>query len=812
MATTTRITTEERELRLAARLAELERLAKQREREAFVARFPHPGDFALSLQPSVTKQTPALQAIDRELRQVAEGSVTRLMLFVPPQEGKSTRTACWYPFWRIVSDPTLRIAIVSYSQGKAARWGKWIRRMIEAHPEFGVELVPGSRAADKFETTAGGQILSVGIEGGITGEPVDELIIDDPVRGRAEAESPTYRDAAWEWWESNAMTRASSRFKVILMMCMTGDTPVLLPDGTERSLRDIRPGDEVATYEGGRLATSTVMNWANQGPDDLFRIKMKSGRVVRANARHPFLTIGANGEEWLRTDQIQPGVRILTATGGNGAESSALPTTATSQLAAKECATPITARLAGHPATARHQSTQPPVVEHASSTATDLPTKRSMFSSTGKAEGAPSAVNLHRAATPEPTGTESCASITTTSLAESGGCSATTATLLSGTGGRPRSFGPLLTTWSVTPDEVIAVEACGREDVFDLQIDRTENFIANGLVSHNTRWHADDLAGRLLKEEPGDWKVLRIPALREDADYIARGHDGQSVFSGEGELISVQDRAPGWFRKLKDLRSQYVWLSVYAQSPVAAEGNLFRKEDFRYWYRLRAQKGVHDGMSGYRFALDGFDGPVRFAGTMTRFITMDLAASTKTSADWTVAAAWAVDSDGSLFLLDVARRRVQEGEHFSMLKPLAAAWNVRDIYVERGFIGTTLVIDATKSGYAVKPLSPDRDKITRALPAVDKVRRGEVYLPQGVEWLGDYLSEMAEFPQGSHDDQVDCTSYAVRVLAAHWLAPAAPQTVADRARQRLAGNTDAQVAFQAQTGYREEIDYFKVSW
>lgn len=535
-----------RELALAARLLELEELAKRREREKFVAAYPHPGDFAVALQPQVTKQTPALQAIDRELRKVATGELNRLMLFVPPQEGKSTRTACWYPFWRIVSDPTLRIAIVSYSQGKAARWGKWIRRMIEAHPEFGVELVQGSRAADRFETTAGGKILSVGIEGGITGESVDELIIDDPVRGRAEAESPTYREAAWEWWESNAMTRASSRFKVILMM---------------------------------------------------------------------------------------------------------------------------------------------------------------------------------------------------------------------------------------------------------------------------TRWHADDLAGRLLKEEPGDWSVLRIPALREDADQIARGHDGESVYSGEGELISVQERAPGWFRKLKDLRSQYVWLSVYAQSPVAAEGNLFRKEDFRYWFRLRPQKGVHDSLSGYRIALDSFSGEVVWPGNMTRFLTMDLAASVKTSADWTVAIAWAVNADGKLFLLDLARKRVQEGEHFGVLRSLATTWNIRTAYVERGFIGTTLVIDATKAGYSIKPVSPDKDKITRALPAADKLRRGEFFVPQGPEWLGDYLAEMAEFPQGSHDDMVDCTSYAVRVLNADWLAPAAPATLDDRARQRLAAASDAQKAFQAATGHTsDDLDYFKISW
>lgn len=537
-----------RELALAAHLLELERLAQKREREKFVQAYPHPGDLAVALQPQVTLQTPALQAIDRELRKVALGELNRLMLFVPPQEGKSTRTACWFPFWRIVADPTLRIAIVSYAQGKAARWGKWIRRMIEAHPELGVELVAGSRAADRFETTAGGKILSVGIEGGITGEAVDCLIIDDPVRGRAEAESPTYREAAWEWWESNAMTRASSRFSVVLML---------------------------------------------------------------------------------------------------------------------------------------------------------------------------------------------------------------------------------------------------------------------------TRWHADDLAGRLLKEESGDWKVVRIPALREDlapGEEIARGHNGESAYTAEGELISVQNRHAGWFRKLKELRSQYVWLSVYAQNPVAAEGNLFHKEDFRFWYRLRPQKGVHDGMSGYRMALDSFDGEICFAGNMQRFITMDLAASTKTSADWTVAAAWGVTSDGRLFLLDVARKRVQEGEHFGILRSLAQVWNIREVYVEKGFIGSTLVIDATKGGYSIKPLSPDKDKITRALPAADKVSRGEFFVPQGPEWLGDYLAELAEFPQGAHDDFVDVTSYAVRVIHAHWLAPQAPATLADRARQRMAGDTDADKAFESATGYKADLDYFKISW
>lgn len=474
------------------------------------------------------------------MRRVGVGEENRLMLFVPPQEGKSTRTACWYPLWRLAADPSLRIGIVSYAQGKAARWGKWIRRMIEAHPELGIELMPGSRAADRFETTAGGKILSVGIEGGITGEPIDELIIDDPVRGRAEAESPTYRDAAWEWWESNAMTRASSRFRVILMM---------------------------------------------------------------------------------------------------------------------------------------------------------------------------------------------------------------------------------------------------------------------------TRWHADDLAGRLLKEEPGDWRVLRIPALREDATEIARGHDGQSVYSPSGELISVQDRATGWFRKLKSLRSQYVWTSIYAQAPTAAEGNLFVKADFVYWQRMRANTDMHDGVGGQRI---GMLGEQRYLTDMTRFVTMDLAASVKTSADWSVAAAWGITGDGYLVLLDLVRQRVQEGDHFGMVRGMLSRLNIRDVYVERGFIGTTLVIEATRAGFAVKPLSPDKDKVTRALPAVDRSRQHKIVLPAGADWLGDYLSELAEFPQGKTDDMVDATAYAVRVAAAEWL----PPNVTPTPRSHGVRPADTQVAYESATGrsYSSQIDLQNVAW
>src|SRR6185312_7122864 len=82
-----------------------------------------------------------------------------------------------------------------------------------------------------------------------------------------------------------------------------------------------------------------------------------------------------------------------------------------------------------------------------------------------------------------------------------------------------------LDTFEITTDEIVSITPFGYEEVFDLQIDRTENFIANGLVSHNTRWHEDDLAGRLLAQQGAggeQWKVLSLPAVAKEDDALGR--------------------------------------------------------------------------------------------------------------------------------------------------------------------------------------------------------------------------------------------------------------------------------------------------
>jgi predicted phage terminase large subunit-like protein len=273
------------------------------------------------------------------------------------------------------------------------------------------------------------------------------------------------------------------------------------------------------------------------------------------------------------------------------------------------------------------------------------------------------------------------------------------------------------------------------------------------VVIVQTRWHHDDLSGRILDREPEGWEVVAIPAIAEAGDPLGRQ-------PGE-EFKSVRDREPGYFTQLRKTRSPAVFEPVYQQHPGKTQGTLFVRDRARLW---------HHGAGMDRFVIDSHGGDVDLRDCY-RFITIDLAASTKTSADFTVGAAWAIAPAGDLILLDLVRDRVAEAQHFELIAPLRSRWLQPGdvVYVEKGFIGTTFVYEAGRQGVPIAPLEADADKTTRALPAADRWFSGRLWLPPDAPWLVDYLDELAQFPTGTNDDQVDVTAYAARVAAAHWV-------------------------------------------
>ena len=135
------------------------------------------------------------------------------MIFLPPRHGKSELVTVRYSAWRLEMEPTLNVIIGSYNQKLANRFSRKIRRIAESR----INISRNRRAADEWETTAGGGVKAVGVGAGITGFGGGLIIIDDPVKNRAEAESKTYRDNVWDWFNDDIYTRLEPGASVVLI-------------------------------------------------------------------------------------------------------------------------------------------------------------------------------------------------------------------------------------------------------------------------------------------------------------------------------------------------------------------------------------------------------------------------------------------------------------------------------------------------------------------------------------------------------------------------------------------------------------------
>lgn len=199
-------------------------------------RWDTPGQLATHLD-ARTVQTPALDLIDRELAQLLDTPDGRLIISMPPQEGKSQRTSRRFPTWALAHNPDLRISIASYEHGVARRWGRAIRDDIIGNPELGLTIRADVNAQHEWQldrcpkcwTGDGdipegqhrgheGGVYAVGIGGALTGRPVDLAIIDDPIKDRVQADSKTYRDRVWDWWTDVMATRLAPGAPVVLIL------------------------------------------------------------------------------------------------------------------------------------------------------------------------------------------------------------------------------------------------------------------------------------------------------------------------------------------------------------------------------------------------------------------------------------------------------------------------------------------------------------------------------------------------------------------------------------------------------------------
>lgn len=167
------------------------------------------------------------------LDQVVNGQVKKLMVFMPPQHGKSQLVSRHFPAYLLGKNPSLKIVGSSYSADLSTQFNRAVQRIIDS--ELYADVFPKTRLnssnvvtaskgtalrnADIFETLEYfGFYKSVGVGGSLTGTPADIAIIDDPVKDAVQATSPIYQSRVLEWYEQVLETRLHNDSKIILTM------------------------------------------------------------------------------------------------------------------------------------------------------------------------------------------------------------------------------------------------------------------------------------------------------------------------------------------------------------------------------------------------------------------------------------------------------------------------------------------------------------------------------------------------------------------------------------------------------------------
>jgi len=147
------------------------------------------------------------------------GRTPRLLVMMPPRHGKSEEVSHYLPVWFLNQWPDKRVILTSYEADFAASWGRKVRNTIAEHKaDLRVRIADDSAAANRWDTTRGGGMVTAGVGGPITGRGANLLIVDDPVKNAEEANSQVYRDKAWEWWLSTAYTRLEPGGVAVVVM------------------------------------------------------------------------------------------------------------------------------------------------------------------------------------------------------------------------------------------------------------------------------------------------------------------------------------------------------------------------------------------------------------------------------------------------------------------------------------------------------------------------------------------------------------------------------------------------------------------
>lgn len=248
-----------------------------------------------------------------------------------------------------------------------------------------------------------------------------------------------------------------------------------------------------------------------------------------------------------------------------------------------------------------------------------------------------------------------------------------------------------------------------------------------------TRWHEDDFAGRIIKNE----KHVTVVNLKCEAD----NNDPLGRKPGEA-LCPEIGKGNEW---LKDFKSTFTtkegsrtWNALYQGSPTPDDGNIFKRKWFKYYEKLPTLPYM--------------------------LISVDATFKDKEDNDFVSIQVWG-KRNSDFYLIDRVKKHFGFTETLNVIRQLRNKYNkCSAVLIEDKANGSAIVEVLQREFSGIIPINPEGGKIARANAVSPSFESGNVYFPKNKQWLYDYETELVSFPNAEHDDDVDCTTQAVNRL------------------------------------------------
>lgn len=284
-------------------------------------------------------------------------------------------------------------------------------------------------------------------------------------------------------------------------------------------------------------------------------------------------------------------------------------------------------------------------------------------------------------------------------------------------------------------------------------------------VVMHTRWHEDDLVGRLLalaEREPLIAKLIiriQLPAIAEEDDSSDQKADLEKRKPGDVVRTLRMGRAPGvalWPERfpnddtpdgLQTTKAGYTerwWIALFQQRPSATEGNEIKRAWWRYYKELPVP-------------LEHFD---------FRVISVDCSFKDEETSDFVVLGAGGAYG-AQRYMFDVHREQMDVIKTCQAIREMAMRTQPHAILVEARANGDAVMQVLRNEFPQLLAVDPLGGKQARARAAAPQICAGNVLLPNNAQWCDSLVSEHAAFPRGKYDDQVDMMSQLLLFLL-HW--------------------------------------------